>query len=377
MVGTRCSGRSEAATQTEEMVPLWAHVGTQMDPLRGEVAVQTGDCGELRNLETHLGPEGGEGCHGCRCALLKELLKQVAGLQRESSSLRGSWESLRVTDRRCQPAPADAQQPPPKSLQGVVADPADHMQDRGLDCPQEKRGWTLISARSRKRHLLPTPTVPPTPTVSLGNRFEALRQEKEEVEGLDSSPNPGSNPEKRVNIGRSTQHRDRGRMGHCIKTSATIKGQRVLVTGDSLFGGTEAPVCSPDNLSREVCCLPGAHVRDVRNALPQLIKPEDYYPLVVIQVGSREAATRKMSNIKKDFASLGRMLKGSGVQVVFSSVLPLGGWDPERRRRMGQVNDWLRGWCPDQGFGYFNLGQSFEKPGMWADDQLQLSKWGT
>ena len=83
MVGTCHSGRSEAATQMEEMLPLWTHVGTQVDPLRGEVAVQTADCGELRNLETHLGPEGREGCHGCRSALLKELLEQVAGLQRE------------------------------------------------------------------------------------------------------------------------------------------------------------------------------------------------------------------------------------------------------------------------------------------------------
>ena len=166
--------------------------------------------------------------------------------------------------------------------------------------------------------------MPPTPTGSLGNRFEALREEKEEVEGLDSSPNPGSNPEKRVKIGGSTEHRDQGQTGHCITTSATKKERRVLVIGDSLLRGTEAPICCPDNLSREVCCLPGACVRDVRKALPQLIKPEDYYPLVVIQVGSREAATRKMRNTKKDFASLGRLLKGSGVQVVFSSVLPLG-----------------------------------------------------
>ena len=236
-------------------------------------------------------------------------LEQVAGLQQEIGSLRVSWESLRVTDRRCQPAPADTLQPPPMSLPAVEADPADHMQDRGLDCPQEKRGWTLVTARS----LPPTPMMPPTPMVSLGNRFEALRQEKEEVEGLDSSPNPGSNPEKRVNIWGSTQHRDRDRTGCCITTSATKKEWRVLVIGDSLLRGTEAPICRPDNLSREVCCLPGARVRDVRKALPQLIKPEDYYPLVVIQIGSREAATRKMRYIKKDFASLGRMLKGSGV----------------------------------------------------------------
>lgn len=66
-----------------------------MDNLRGEVAIQTTDCGELHNLEVPLGPEGGEGCHGCRCALFKELLEQMARLQQEISSLRGSQESLR------------------------------------------------------------------------------------------------------------------------------------------------------------------------------------------------------------------------------------------------------------------------------------------
>ena len=126
--------------------PLWAHVGTQVDPLRGDVAVQTGACGELQNLEAPLGPEGREGCRGGRCALLKELLEQMAGLQREISSLMGSWESLREMDRKCQPAPTEVQQPPPKSLQGLVADPAAHLQDRGLDRPREERGWTLISA---------------------------------------------------------------------------------------------------------------------------------------------------------------------------------------------------------------------------------------
>jgi len=53
----------------------------------------------------------------------------------------------------------------------------------------------------------------------------------------------------------------------------------------------------------------------------------------------------------------------------------MGGWDPERRRTR-QVNDWLRGWCLDQSFGYFDLTQAFEKLDMWAPDGLQLSKWG-
>ena len=33
--------------------------------------------------------------------------------------------------------------------------------------------------------------------------------------------------------------------------------------------------------------------------------------------------------------------------------------------------------CLDQGSGYSDLGQAFEKLGMWAPDGLRLSKWGT
>ena len=37
--------------------------------------------------------------------------------------------------------------------------------------------------------------------------------------------------------------------------------------------------------------------------------------------------------LKRTFVSLGKMLKGSGVQAEFSSVLPMGSWDPGRWRR--------------------------------------------
>jgi len=40
------------------------------------------------------------------------------------------------------------------------------------------------------------------------------------------------------------------------------------------------------------------------------------------QDGSQEALTRKLQSIKRDFTSLGRMLRGAGAQVVFFSVLP-------------------------------------------------------
>lgn len=80
MVGTHRSGRAEAPTQTERMRPLWAHVGSQVDKPGSPVAVQTVDCEKLWNLEVFLGAEEEEGCHGCRCVLLKELLQQISRL---------------------------------------------------------------------------------------------------------------------------------------------------------------------------------------------------------------------------------------------------------------------------------------------------------
>lgn len=127
-MGTCHSGQTESVTQIEGTQILWAHVCTQVDNPRSEAAVQTTDSGELCNLEVHLGPEGGEGCCGCRCVLLKELLEQMARLQREISSLRGSQESLRETHRRCESTPSAATQPHPKSLQVEVVNPAAHLQ---------------------------------------------------------------------------------------------------------------------------------------------------------------------------------------------------------------------------------------------------------
>jgi len=68
----------------------------------------------------------------------------------------------------------------------------------------------------------------------------------------------------------------------------------------------EASVCLPHNFSREVCCL--------MKRISGTIKLDDYYPLLVFQA-------RKLKSIKKGFRSLGKVLRGLGAQVVFSSVL--------------------------------------------------------
>ena len=59
-----------------------------------------------------------------------------------------------------------------------------------------------------------------------------------------------------------------------------------LVTGDSMLGGTAAPICCTDNLSGALCCPPGARVRDSKETPLHLIKQKDHHPLVAIEVES-------------------------------------------------------------------------------------------
>lgn len=49
----------------------------------------------------------------------------------------------------------------------------------------------------------------------------------------------------------------------CIKTSCVSGKRRAVVIGDSLLRGMEGPMCRPDPAHREVCCLPGARIREL------------------------------------------------------------------------------------------------------------------
>lgn len=126
------------------------------------------------------------------------------------------------------------------------------------------------------------------------------------------------------------------------------------MTGDSPPRGTEAPVCRPDNLSGEVCCLPGARICDITRRLPSWVKPQDYHPFLLFYVGTNEVARRKLGNIQRDLMSPGRMLKGpehKQCSPQSSQLEP--GVLARRRQRTNPVNDWLRGWCHAQGVGFY------------------------
>ena len=84
-----------------------------------------------------------------------------------------------------------------------------------------------------------------------------------------------------------------------ITTSSTRKKRRVIVVGDSQLRGTEGLICRADSPLREVCCLLGAQVKDIARKLPRLVRPSDYYPLLLFHVGADEVTVSSPRVIKK------------------------------------------------------------------------------
>ena len=62
-------------------------------------------------------------------------------------------------------------------------------------------------------------------------------------------------------------------------------------------------------------------MRDVAERLPALVNATDYYPLLVIHVGARDIDSSSLRSIKKDYRALGEVVRGSGAQIVFSTIL--------------------------------------------------------
>lgn len=113
-----------------------------------------------------------------------------------------------------------------------------------------------------------------------------------------------------------------------IRTDPTRNICRALVIGDSLLRGTEAPICHPDSISREVCCMLLACIHDVMEMLPKKkgmwdwCNMWDYHPFLLFQVWLNDP-TVSQQKYKESFYVPWNMLKGLGAQVVFSSTLPV------------------------------------------------------
>uniref|UniRef100_A0A8C8RI01 C2H2-type domain-containing protein n=1 Tax=Pelusios castaneus TaxID=367368 RepID=A0A8C8RI01_9SAUR len=277
-----------------------------------------------------------------RCLLVESLRKQVGELQEEVARLRSIHALEKFLD---------------SIHEETCKDEETIQRQRTAATPSEKDGmaqaedghWQLVTSGSRQ---CSTPA-PIPPSVVVKNRYAALQT------GDDMEEEKPCTPE----VGR-------------ITTITPRRKRRVVVVGDSLLRGMEAPICRPDKASREVCCLPGARIRDVTEGLSRIIRPSDYYPMLLIHVGTNDTARGDPLQIKGDYRALGARVKEFGAQVVFSSILPVKGRGPSRDRCILEVNAWLRRWCYQEGFGFLDHGMLFQEEGLLGRDGLHLSRKG-
>ena len=99
--------------------------------------------------------------------------------------------------------------------------------------------------------------------VSLHNRYGALELVNEAEKDKENESN---------------KEEDEGqpRPGHSRpgnKTNSIKNPRSVIVVGDSILRCAEGPIYRPDPLHREICCLPGAWVKDFTAKLPALVRP--------------------------------------------------------------------------------------------------------
>ncbi|KFP01907.1 hypothetical protein N300_09057, partial [Calypte anna] len=311
-----------------------------------DVAVQASGCAE--SLSLVLAPEDSGNGVWLRCEQVNDLLSMVAELKEEVERLRSIRDSEREIDWWSHTLST------PKEYQKETVKPCPSS-PQAVDANQEDGGeWKQVCHRRGKR--MPSQP-PPHPRVPLENRYEALDSENqaEDRQEEDLSERSPARPP-------STRR---------VTTSATKKKRRVTVVRDSLLRGTEGPICRPDLSHREVCCLPGARMSDISRRLPQLIRPSDYCPLLIVQAGSDDINGRSTRVIKKDFKALGRLVDGTGAQVVFASLPAVAGMNEERSRKTYLINRWLRDWCHRRNFGFFDYGPHFSIPG-----RLHLSNRG-
>ncbi|KAK4827179.1 hypothetical protein QYF61_015141 [Mycteria americana] len=255
-----------------------------VEPGKGVEKVETGlhvsGCRECLGLSLFTHGSRADSC--VRCDQVDDLLCMVAELREEVERLRSIREAEKEIDWWCQALPprdrnrsSSSHQYEP-TIKGILYPPL-----TGLKAAAQRR-----RVNGGKSTLM----------VPLYNRYEALEVEGQSVEDGDDSP---STPEV---SSRSEERTSR------INTTSTRKRRRVIVVGDSLLRGTEGPICRTDPPLREVCCLLGARVKDVTRIFPSLVRPSDYYPLLLFHVGGDEAATRSPRAIKRDFRALGRLL---------------------------------------------------------------------
>lgn len=77
----------------------------------------------------------------------------------------------------------------------------------------------------------------------------------------------------------------------------------------------------PVTHSREMSCLLRAHIGDISERLPSLRRSAEYFPLLLFQVGTSDMSSSSLRSIPRDDRALGAVVRDSGGQVSFPSIL--------------------------------------------------------
>lgn len=162
----------------------------------------------------------------------------------------------------------------------------------------------------------------------------------------------------------------------CIVATSMKKKWWDIFLSDSLLRGTEDLICWPKLPVREVCCFPGTQVKDVTRKFHSLVQSSDYYLLLLCHVDTNVVIVRNPGAINRDFRALARLLKGSGVQVVFSSILPVVGNDIKRSRQTQLISTGLWGWCHQQNFGVLDHRIIYKTSGLLGLSGFTFHNWG-
>lgn len=126
------------------------------------------------------------------------------------------------------------------------------------------------------------------------------------------------------------------------------------VVGSSLLWGTEAPICWPEPLATEVCCLLRAHIQDVVERLPKLVRLS-----AVLPCGhQRDLQGQPGEDLSPPVS--GGIFRGVRSQVLFSSALLVGGEGIRRRGLVLSINNCVQSWGQQHGFGFCHHPVLFE-----------------
>ena len=131
--------------------------------------------------------------------------------------------------------------------------------------------------------------------------------------------------------------------GHQCKKSQDCLSQKGK-KGSSFWEEQRPPVCCPDLTCREVCCLPGAQVRDITRRLLSLVCPSDSYPLLIVQGCSSEVTERRLNASTKDGFAVGLDDLAGHFQPCDSVILWRTSWDWAVGGRRGSTGHILSLW---------------------------------